>query len=88
METMRIQTGLRFSPALIEKLKNRAKRCNKSFNRYIEDILEKEVADEFPKLNREDFLKNNRFLAFGKTVREIQREQIDNDPKLAHILGV
>jgi len=88
METVRVQTGLRFPPALIAKLKSRAKRSNKSFNRYVEDILEKEVADEFPRLNREDFLKNNRFLSLGKTMGEIPGEVIEKDPKLAHILGV
>jgi len=88
METTRIQTGLRFRPALIEKLKIKAKRSNKSFNRYVEDLLEKDVADEFPHLNREDFIKNNEFLALGKTIGEIPQEVIDADPKLAHILGV
>ncbi len=88
MKTTRIQTGLRFRPALIEKLKIKAKRSNKSFNRYVEDLLEKDVADEFPHLNREDFIKNNEFLALGKTIGEIPQEVIDADPKLAHILGV
>lgn len=88
METVRVQTGLRFRPALIEKLKNKAKRNNKSFNRYVEDLLEKDVADELPKLNREDFLKDNTFIALGKTIRAIPQEMIDRDPKLAHILGV
>ena len=88
METARIQTGLRFRPALIEKLKIKAKRSNKSFNRYVEDLLEKDVADEFPHLNREDFIKDNEFLALGKTIGEIPQEVIDADPKLAHILGV
>lgn len=88
METTRIQTGLRFRPALIEKLKIKAKRSNKSFNRYVEDLLEKDVADEFPHLNREDFIKDNEFLALGKTIGEIPQEVIDMDPKLAHILGV
>jgi len=88
MKTTRIQTGLRFRPALIEKLKIKAKRSNKSFNRYVEDLLEKDVADEFPHLNREDFIKDNEFLALGKTIGEIPQEVIDADPKLAHILGV
>ena len=88
MKTIRIQTGLRFRPALIEKLKIKAKRSNKSFNRYVEDLLEKDVADEFPHLNREDFIKDNEFLALGKTIGEIPQEVIDADPKLAHILGV
>jgi len=88
MGTTRIQTGLRFRPALIEKLKIKAKRSNKSFNRYVEDLLEKDVADEFPHLNREDFIKDNEFLALGKTIGEIPQEVIDADPKLAHILGV
>ena len=88
METERIQTGLRFKPALIAKLKSKAKRSNKSFNRFVEDVLEKEVADEFPRLNREEFLKDNKFLALVKTIREIPQELIDENPKLAHILGV
>lgn len=88
METPRIQTGLRFKPALIEKVKDKAKRSNKSFNRYVEDLLEKDVADEFPHLNREDFVKDNEFLAFGKLIPEFSQEQIDADPKLAHILGL
>lgn len=88
METTRIQTGLRFRPALIEKLKIKAKRSNKSFNRYVEDLLEKDVADEFPHLNREDFIKDNVFLSFGKLIPEFTKEQIEADPKLAHILGV
>ena len=88
MESERVQTGLRFRPALIAKLKAKARRTNKSFNRYVEDVLEKEVADEFPRLNREDFLRDGEFLALGKTIREIPREMIDKDPKLAHILGV
>lgn len=87
METERIQTGLRFRPSLIAKLKSKAKRSNKSFNRYVEDILEREVEDEFPKLNREDFLRNNEFLSFGKMIPEFTREQIDANPVLAHILG-
>ena len=88
METTRIQTGLRFKPALIEKVKNKAKRSNKSFNRYVEDLLEKDVADEFPRLDREDFVKDNEFLAFGKLIPEFSQEQIEADPKLAHILGL
>ena len=88
METTRVQTGLRFKPALIEKVKNKAKRSNKSFNRYVEDLLEKDVADEFPHLNREDFVKDNPFLAFGKMIPDFTEEQINADPKLAHILGL
>jgi hypothetical protein len=88
METERIQTGLRFKPALIAKLKSKAKRNNKSFNRYVEDVLEREVADEFPHLNREDFVNNNEFLSFGKLIPEFSKEQLEADPKLAHILGI
>lgn len=87
METVRVQTGLRFPPALIAKLKSRAKRSNKSFNRYVEDVLEKEVADEFPHLDREDFVKDNEFLSFGKLIPDFSKEQLEADPKLAHILG-
>ena len=88
METERVQTGLRFKPALIAKLKSKAKRSNKSFNRYVEDILEKEVAQELPKLRRDDFLTGKTFHIQGNKMPVITQEQIENDPKLAHILGV
>lgn len=87
MQTERVQTGLRFPPALIAKLKSKAKRNNKSFNRFVEDVLEKEVADELPRLNREDFLKDNEFLSFGKMIPDFTKEQLEENPILAHILG-
>lgn len=87
-ERTRVQTGLRFTPALINKLKAKAKRSNKSFNRYVEDVLERDVELEFPHLRREDFTKDNEFLTLGKTIGKIPQELIDKDPKLAHILGV
>ena len=49
--------------------------------------LEKEVADEFPHLDREDFVKDNEFLSFGKLIPDFSKEQLEADPKLAHILG-
>ena len=88
METPRVQTGLRLPPMLIDKLKAKARRSNKSFNRYVEDVLARDVTDEFPHLDREAFVRDNEFLALGKTIGEIPREVIDGDPKLAHILGV
>lgn len=88
METPRIQTGLRFKPALIEKVKIKAQRCNKSFNRYVEDLLEQDVAADFPVLHREDFLTGKNFHIQGSMKPVITQEQIDNDPKLAHILGL
>ena len=87
-ESTRVQTGLRFPPVLINKLKAKAKRNNMSFNRYVENVLKKDVEGEFPHLNREDFIKDNRFLAFGKMIPDFTKEQIEADPKLAHILGV
>ena len=88
METPRIQTGLRFRQALIDKVKSKAKHSNKSFNRYVEELLEKDVADELPALRREDFLTGRTFHVKGSKKPLITREQIDNDPKLAHILGL
>ena len=88
MKTERIKTSLRLTPALVARLKIMARRNNKSLNRYVEEILEREVADEFPHLNREDFLKGDKFLKSGTTIPEITQEMIDKDPKLAHILGV
>ena len=37
---MTVQTAFRFSPELINRLKNRARRDNKSVNQFVEEVLE------------------------------------------------
>ena len=85
--TVKIQTGLRFSPALISRLKRNAKSKNMSFNGYVEELLESAVFPSMPKLRREDFQPDGQILQLGKTIRDFAEEEIAADPKLAYILS-
>ena len=87
METTKVQTGLRFSPALISRLKRNARKSNKSFNKYVEDLLEKSTEPTLQVIKREDFKLSPEILALGKTIPAFTREEIDRDPKLAYLLS-
>lgn len=84
---VKVQTGLRLSPALISRLKRNAKSKDMSFNGYVEDLLESEVFPSMPKLKREDFQPDEQILRLGKTIPAFTEEEITNDPKLAYILS-
>lgn len=47
--TMTVQTAFRFSPELINRLKNRARRDHKSVNQFVEEVLEKALEDDLLK---------------------------------------
>lgn len=85
--TSKIQTGLRFSPPLILRLKTEARKNKKSFNGYVEDLLESVTAPTFPKLKREDFIPSEEILLLGETIPSFTQKEIDDDPKLAYILS-
>lgn len=54
METeVRVQTAFRLSTDLIFQLKRRAKEEHRSLNSYVEDVLEREVNLEIPKLPKD-----------------------------------
>lgn len=60
METVaRTQTAFRIKNGLLERLKWKAKKANKSLNSYVEDLIEEDVGNEvvFPKLTEEEFEK-------------------------------
>lgn len=46
MKTERVRVTLRLDPILLAALKDRAKRLNMSLNRYVEMVLEREVAKD------------------------------------------
>lgn len=46
---MTVQTAFRFSPELINRLKNRARRDHKSVNQFVEEVLEKALEDDLLK---------------------------------------
>lgn len=89
METVaKIQTGLRLTPRLLTKLKKNANKEGKTFNRYVEEVLERSVMSDTPKLNREDFIPDDDLLSLGKTIPAFTQEEIDRDPRLSCILSV
>ena len=88
METTRkVQTGLRLSPILIARLKQEARKNHKSFNGYVEDVLDTTTMPRLPKLKREDYTPSQEILQLGRTIPPFTQEELDNDPKLAYILS-
>lgn len=85
METTRVQTVLRLSPELMARVKRRARRQNKSFNSYVEEILDRETALEFPVLPPDfEISEEIRNMACCKLTAPSE-EELANDPKLAYL---
>lgn len=87
METARVSSLIRLQPGLMEKAKRRAKQENLSFNAYIERLLEQDSRLEWPTLPA-DFKVSEEILGFQiDGWKEPSKEELEADPKLAHILG-
>jgi hypothetical protein len=87
METARVSSLIRLQPGLMEKAKRRAKQENLSFNAYIERLLEQDSRLEWPTLPA-DFKVSEEILSFQiDGWKEPSKEELEADPKLAHILG-
>lgn len=87
METARVSSLIRLQPGLMERAKRRAKQENLSFNAYIERLLEQDSRLEWPSLPA-DFKVSEEILGFQiDGWKEPSKEELEADPKLAHILG-
>lgn len=87
METSRVSSLIRLQPGLMERAKRRAKQENLSFNAYIERLLEQDTRLEWPTLPA-DFKVSEEILGFQiDGWKEPSKEELEADPKLAHILG-
>lgn len=87
METARVSSLIRLQPGLMERAKRRAKQENLSFNAYIERLLEQDSRFEWPTLPA-DFKVSEEILGFQiDGWKEPSKEELEADPKLAHILG-
>lgn len=82
-----IQTGIRMSLALYERLKRNAKREHRSLNNYVVTLLESATAPKIPSVKREDYPIDEDLLQLGHVLAEPTAEELENDPKLAYILG-
>lgn len=87
METAIIQTGIRMTTALYERLKRNAKRENRSMNNYVVMLLEAATAPKIPHLDRNDYPIDEDLLRLGKVLAEPTPEELADDPKLAYLLG-
>lgn len=85
METARIQTVLRLSPELMARVKRKARRQNKSFNAYVEEILDRETALELPVLPPDFEISDEiRNLACCRLAAPSE-EELAGNPKLAYL---
>ena len=82
-----IQTGIRISESLYERLKRNAKREHRSLNNYISWLLEAATEPVIPHLNLADFKLDDDLIQLGKTIGSIPKLRIQQDPRLKNILG-
>ena len=83
-----IQTGIRISKTLYDRLKRNAKREKRSLNNYITGILEAATEPSIPRLVRAEFEPDDDLRDLGRVIGEIPAEKIERDPRLKSILGL
>lgn len=83
-----IQTGIRISKSLYDRLKRNAKREKRSLNNYITGILEAATEPPLPRLVRADFEPDEELRQLGRVIGDIPAETIERDPRLRSILGL
>ena len=83
-----IQTGIRLSQSLYERLKRNAKREKRSLNSYITSILESATEPVFPLLDPADFEPDEDIRRLGQVLGDIPPEKIESDPRLKSILAL
>ena len=87
-EARRVQTAIRLTPELLERVKRSAKREHRSVNSFIENILDKATEPVFPKFIGPDYQISDEIKAFRGSVsfKHPTQEQLDADPKLAYLV--
>lgn len=82
----RVQTAFRLRPSLIAKLKKKAEKEHESLNSYVESILERHVELEWPQIPA-DFKVSDLLLSMNSSIPMPSKEELEEDPRMAHILG-
>ncbi len=82
----RVQTAFRLRPSLIAKLKREAEKQHDSLNGYVENILERHVELEWPRIPA-DFKVSDIVLSMNGSIPMPSKEELEDDPRMAHILG-
>ena len=79
-------TTIRLSPELMERVKRHAKREHRSFNSFVENVLDRATEPVFPKLGP-DFKVSDEILSLRATsFKRPPQEVIDADPKLSYLV--
>lgn len=89
MENIRkIQTAFRLEESLLNRLKKKASRQNKSLNSYVEALLKADVRDEpeYPKVTF-PIPHSTRVSRMIDILPVFTDEELERDEKLAYILG-
>lgn len=83
----KLQTAIRLSPELMERVKRHAKREHRSFNSFVENVLDRATEPVFPKLGP-DFKVSDEIRSFQGSVKfkRPSQKEIDADPKLAYLV--
>ena len=83
---VRTQTLIRLPEELYARVKRRAVQEHRSFNKYVEEILDKATELKYPKLGPDfqisDDIKAIQCSGFTRPSQEV----IDSDPKLAYLI--
>ena len=83
-----IQTGIRISRTLYDRLKRNAKREKRSLNNYITGILESATEPAIPRLVRAEYEPDDELRGLGRVIGDIPEETIGQDLRLKSILGL
>ena len=83
--TKRVQTAFRLPVELIERVKWKAQRENRSVNNYVEDILTKATQAQWPRLPKGYTASAADLFNYKGHVPSPTQEMLEADPKLAYI---
>lgn len=97
LNTRTTQTAFRFSPELIQRMKNRARIRGLSLNAYVEGLIEKDLGDvndryealykDLAKIKLPETISPEIEELFGKYKVEFTPEELEADERLAYILS-
>ena len=80
-----IQTTIRLPKELMARVKRSAEREHRSFNSYVEMVLDRATELKFPKLPPDYQVSEEiKSMAASVPMRKFTREELDKDPKLAY----
>jgi hypothetical protein len=68
------------------KAQKKAEKEHESLNSYVESILEKHVELEWPQITA-DFKVSDLLLSMNSSIPMPSKEELEEDPRMAHILG-